>query len=83
MPGTPPPLEIRCTGQRVNHISFKPVGPICGTLFESPAPYRNCRDWIERARVAGWRVSTVQPDNTVDAYCPNCLRPPRKQATPR
>lgn len=69
MPGE---LVIRCSGQRINRYAFRAVGPICGELFVSAAPYRTVVDWIERARVAGWRVSPLQPDHTVNAYCPSC-----------
>ena len=65
-------LEIRCGGRSVNHFTFKAVGPVCGTLFQSAAPYSTPTDWIDRARVAGWRVSLLQPDNTVTAHCPAC-----------
>jgi hypothetical protein len=66
-------LEIRCTGRRVSKVSNKPVGRTCGTVFTSSARYRSRANWIERARAAGWRISPLRPDNTVLAYCPNCV----------
>jgi hypothetical protein len=65
-------LEILCTGRTINPRSNRPYGRTCGLLFTSTRPYRSATDWIERARVAGWRVSPLQPDHTVNAYCPAC-----------
>lgn len=68
-------LEIRCTGQAVNPLNNQPVGKVCNTVFASARAYRSRKDWIERARAAGWRVSQPKPDRTVDACCPTCSRP--------
>lgn len=70
-------LEIRCTGRAVNPYNNQPVGRPCGVLFQSGA-YRSRKNWIERARAAGWRVSPLQPDNTVNAYCPKCCGGPNR-----
>lgn len=68
-------LLIRCTGRAVNPRNNQPVGRVCGRLFASAKAYRSRADWIERARSVGWRVSPLQPDNTVIACCPRCKGP--------
>ncbi len=70
-------LVIRCTGRAFNRFKSKPVGRVCGAVFGSAAAYRDAADWIERARSIGWRVSPLQPGNTVTAICPNCVGRPK------
>lgn len=65
-------LEIRCTGRKVNQRSNRPYGRTCNQVFVSAGAYRSRKDWIERARAAGWRVSPLKPDKTVNACCPAC-----------
>lgn len=64
-------LVIRCAGRAVDSLKFRAVGPECGTVFASPV-YRDDADWIQQARVGGWRVSPPAADGTVDAFCPKC-----------
>lgn len=66
------PLVIRCTGQAVNPLTNQPVGRVCGAVFTSARAYRSRKDWIERARAAGWRVSALTAEKTVNACCPKC-----------
>ncbi len=65
-------LEIRCTGRKIRRTTNLPYGRTCDLLFTSTTPYRSRKDWIERARAAGWRVSPLLPDKTVHACCPAC-----------
>ena len=65
-------LVIRCTGRKVNPLTFRAEGRVCGRRFTSAGKYRSRADWIERARAAGWRVSPLHRDKTVIACCPPC-----------
>lgn len=65
-------LEIRCAGRAFNHSNNKPVGRVCARLFTSTVTYTTRTTWIDLARVAGWKVSLLQPDRTVTAMCPRC-----------
>jgi hypothetical protein len=65
-------LEIRCTGRKINPRNNQPYGRTCGTVFTSARTYRSRQNWIERARAAGWRVSPLRTDKTVNACCPAC-----------
>lgn len=67
----PKQLLIRCSGRAVNPLNNQPTGRECGRRFSSKA-YRSRKDWIERARACGWRVSPPRPDGTVNAMCPTC-----------
>jgi hypothetical protein len=66
-------LEIRCTGRRFNPLTNQLVGRECGQVFASAGTYLSRANWIERARAAGWRVSPLKTDNTVNACCPTCV----------
>ncbi|MER5608293.1 hypothetical protein AB0F93_03550 [Micromonospora tulbaghiae] len=70
-------LEIRCSGRSVDLYSFRAVGRPCGRLFTA-GTYRSRADWIERARAAGWKVSPLHPDKTVNAHCPKCHGGPNR-----
>lgn len=66
-------LVIRCSGRLVNPLNNQPTGRECGRRFESAGAHRGePSDWIERARVSGWRVSPQRTDDTVNAMCPTC-----------
>lgn len=65
-------LEIRCTGRKINPLNNRPYGRTCNRVFTAAGPYRTRASWIEQARAAGWRVSPLQPDKTVNACCPAC-----------
>ncbi len=65
-------LVIRCSGRKYNPLTNAPVGRVCGRTFRSARAYRSRTDWIERARAAGWRVSPLTRDKTVNACCPTC-----------
>lgn len=64
-------LVIQCSGQAINPLSLKPEGPRCRVIYDGKT-YRSRTDWIQRARAAGWRVSTPATDGTVNAMCPKC-----------
>jgi hypothetical protein len=75
-------LEIRCTGRKFNPSKNCLYGRACNRVFTSARPYRSRKDWIERARSAGWRISPPHPDKTVTACCPACVtgKKPKKTA---
>jgi hypothetical protein len=74
-------LEIRCAGRQINPLNNQPYGRICGLTFTSSGMYRSRRNWIERARAAGWRVSPLQADKTVTACCPACSTGKKQKTT--
>ena len=65
-------LEIRCAGRKVRKSNNQPYGRTCNRVFASTGAYRSRANWIEQARVAGWRVSPLRADKTVNACCPTC-----------
>lgn len=76
-------LEIRCTGRHINRLTNRPYGRTCNRLFVSTGEYRTSADWIERARAAGWRISPLQADNTVNACCPTCSAARKESTEPK
>lgn len=74
-------LVIVCTARAVNPISNQPRGRPCSAVFESAKPYTSRANWIERARAAGWRVSPLAKDGTVNAACPDCTNGTRPKKT--